>query len=187
MKMVRELIVQKGEQELHQQLLTHMKEHNYTRSTKAELEEEVLELHTARIFDNQLWVDFIPFNKRVRPEVLRTVRLISVMPECCKKAGLLTDARYRERDPRCDENFCPHCGRWTKISLVDNQTPKGELLLSAGKSVSRYTEPWSTPCRGAVQHSLRSLTAPVVPPLCSTSLRCPRELSTSRQRTPTMF
>ena len=128
MKMVRELIVQKGEQELHQQLLTHMKEHNYTRSTKAELEEEVLELHTARIFDNQLWVDFIPFNKRFRPEVLRTVKLISVMPECCKKAGLLTDARYRERDPRCDENFCPHCGRWTKISLVDNQTPKGELL-----------------------------------------------------------
>lgn len=128
MKMVRELIVQKGEQELHQQLLTHMKEHNYTRSTKAELEEEVLELHTARIFDNQLWVDFIPFNKRFRPEVLRTVKLISVMPECCKKAGLLTDARYRERDPHCDENFCPHCGRWTKISLVDNQTPKGELL-----------------------------------------------------------
>ncbi len=128
MKMVRELIAQKGEQELHQQLLTHMKEHNYTRPTKAELEEEVLELHTARIFDNQLWVDFIPFNKRFRPEVLRTVKLISVMPECCKKAGLLTDARYRERDPRCDENFCPHCGRWTKISLVDNQTPKGELL-----------------------------------------------------------
>ena len=57
MKMVRALIVQKGEQELHQQLLTHMKEHNYTRATKAELEEEVLELHAARIFDDPLWVD----------------------------------------------------------------------------------------------------------------------------------
>ena len=119
MKMVRALITEKGEQELHQQLLTHMKEHNYAKSTKAELEEEVLELHASRIFDNPLWVDFIPFNKRFRPEVLETVKLISVMPECCKKAGFLTDARYRERDPYCDENFCPHCGRWTKISLVD--------------------------------------------------------------------
>ena len=126
MKMVRELIVQKGEQELHQQLLTHMKEHNYTRATKAELEEEVLELHAARIFDNPLWVDFISFNERFRPEVLRAVKLISVMPECCKKAGFLTYARYREWDPPRDRNFCPHCGRMTKISLVRNKIRKGD-------------------------------------------------------------
>ena len=126
--MVKELIVQTGEQELYEQLHTHMKEHNYTKATKSELEQQVLELHAARTFDNPLWVDFIPFNKRFRPEVLRTVKLVSVMPECCKKAGFLTEARYRERDPNCDENFCPHCGRWTKISLVDNQTPKGEII-----------------------------------------------------------
>ena len=103
-----------------------MKEHNYTKATKSELEQQVLELHAARIFDNQLWVDFIPFNKRFRPEVLETVKLIPVMPECCKKVGYLTDARYRERNPYCDENFCPHCGRWTKISLVDNKEIKGD-------------------------------------------------------------
>ena len=126
--MVRDLVVQTGEQELFDQLLTHMKEHNYAKLSKSELEQEVLELHAARIFDDPLWVDFIPFNKRFRPGVLRTVKLIPVMPECCKKAGFLTEARYRERDPYCDENFCPHCGRWTKISLVDNQTPKGVKL-----------------------------------------------------------
>ena len=68
--MVRDLVVQTGEQELFDQLLTHMKEHNYAKLSKSELEQEVLELHAARIFDNPLWVDFIPFNKRFRPEVL---------------------------------------------------------------------------------------------------------------------
>ena len=126
MKMVRELIVQTGEQELYQQLITHMKEHYSWKQSKAEFELQALELHAARIFDNQLWVDFIPFNKRFRPEVLCAVKLVSVMPECCKKAGFLTEARYRERDPYCDENFCPHCGRWTKISLVDIKKEKGD-------------------------------------------------------------
>ena len=121
-QMVRGLIEKTGEQELHQQLLTHMKEHNYTKATKSELEEEGLELHAARIFDDPLWVDFIPFNERFRPEVLRTVKLVSVMPECCKKQGYITDARYRERTTHEEENFCPHCGRWTKISLVDAET-----------------------------------------------------------------
>ena len=125
---VRNLIVRTGEQELHQQLITHMKEHYFLKQTKAEFEQQALELHAARIFDNPLWVDFTPFNKRFRPEVLRTVKLVSVMPECCKKAGLITDARYRERNPPGDENYCPHCGRWTKISLVETQSPKGELL-----------------------------------------------------------
>ena len=125
-EMVRNLIVQTGEQELHQQLITHMKEHYFVKQSKAEFEQQALELHAARIFDNQLWVDFIPFNKRFRPEVLRAVKLIPVMPECCKKVGYLTDARYRERTPPQEENFCPHCGRWTKISLVDIKKEKGD-------------------------------------------------------------
>ena len=125
-KLVKELILQKGEQELYQQLLTYMKEHNYSNSTKAELEEETLELHAARIFDDPLWVDFIAFNQRFRAEVLSAVRLILIMPECCKKAGNITEARYRERTSHEGENFCPHCGRWTKISLVDNKESKGD-------------------------------------------------------------
>ena len=127
-EMVKNLIMQKGEQELHQQLIAHMKEHHFLKQTKAELEQEALELHAARIFDDPLWVDFIVFNQRFRPEVLRTVKLVSVMPDCCRKEGFLTEERFRERGSSQSENFCPHCGRWTKISLVDKQTPKGEIL-----------------------------------------------------------
>ncbi len=124
--MVRELIVRKGEQDLFEQLYAYMKEHNYAMMTKSQLDQEALELHAARIFDDPLWVDFIPFNERFRPETLQAVKLVCVIPECCKKAGFITDARYRERTPPRDENYCPHCGRWTKISLVDYQQPKGD-------------------------------------------------------------
>ena len=129
--MVRELIAQSGEQELYEQLHTHTKEHNCRKSTKSELEQKVLELHAARIFDDPLWVDFIPFNKRFRPQYLQTVRLVSVMPECCKTVGLLTESRYRDGSPNREENYCPHCGRWTQISLVQEQSInniEGEVL-----------------------------------------------------------
>ena len=124
--MVRTLIEQTGEQALFEHLLTYLKEQNYAKVSKTELEQEALELHAARIFDDQLWVNFIPFNRRFRPEALRGVKLVSVMPECCKKAGYLTYARYREWDPPRDRNFCPHCGRMTKISLVGFKKRKGD-------------------------------------------------------------
>jgi len=124
--LVKDLIAQAGEQELHQQLLSFVGEHNHGKASKAELEKEALELHAARIFDNPLWVNFIAFNERFRPEVIQSVRLISVLPECCKRVGQITEAIYLEYDPAKGENFCPHCRRWTRISLVDNQSPKGD-------------------------------------------------------------
>jgi hypothetical protein len=122
--MVRGLIEQKGEQELYQQLLTFLKERNYAKAPKSKLEQEALKLHAARIFDDPLWVNFIPFNERFRPEVLRTVKLVSVMSECCKKEGKITEARYLSGGSSCNENYCPHCGRWTQITLVNKQEEK---------------------------------------------------------------
>ena len=124
--LVKDLIVQTGEQELYQQLLSFVGKHNHAKAPKSELEKEALELHAARIFDNPLWVNFIAFNEQFRPEVLRSVRLISVLPDCCKRVGQITEASYLEYNPAKGENFCPHCRRWTKISLVDDQTSKGD-------------------------------------------------------------
>ena len=114
---VKELIESHGEQELFRQLLTHLKETNYTKASKAVLEQETLELHASRIFDNPLWVDFVPFNQRFRPEVLQTVKLIPVMPECCKKEGFITEASHLERTSAEGKNYCPHCGRWTMMKV----------------------------------------------------------------------
>lgn len=123
--MVKTLIAESGEQELHQQLYTFLKEHNYANSSKSKLEEEALELHAARIFDDQLWVEFIAFNKQFRPEALNTVKFVTVLPDCCGKEGKITEKSFLHRTSSQNENFCPHCGRWTTIHLPEN-TLKGD-------------------------------------------------------------
>ena len=115
-RLVTEVISREGEQELHQQLLQHLKDHNYIKESKAELAFKALEFHTARIFDNEAWVDYIRFNQKYRPEHLDASRLILVMPQCCAKAGYITRTRFDENQ---EASFCPHCGRWTQISLVE--------------------------------------------------------------------
>ena len=113
-ELVRELIDQEGEQELHKHLLQHLKDHNYAKATTRELEFHALDLHADRIFDNELWLDFLKFNQKYRPETIASTRLILIIPECCKKASYITRSRYEVNKTF---NYCPHCGRWTKISL----------------------------------------------------------------------
>ena len=115
-RMVKDAIDRAGEQALYEQLLQHLKDHNYTRASRSELEFHALQLHAARIFDDALWVDYLQFNQRYRPEVIDPTRLVLVMPDCCKKAGRITRARFEEiREYNC----CPHCGRWTQIRLPE--------------------------------------------------------------------
>ena len=94
----------------------HLKDHNYTRDSRAELEFKALALHASRIFDDELWVDYLQFNQKYRTEVIDPTRLVLLMPDCCKKAGQLTRARYEENR---EYNCCPHCGRWTEIWLLE--------------------------------------------------------------------
>ena len=114
--MVKDAIQSAGEKKLYEQLLQHLKDHNYTGDSRAELEFKALELHASRIFDDELWVDYLQFNLKFRPEVIDPTRLVLVMPDCCKKAGQLTRARYEENR---EYNCCPHCGRWTEIRLME--------------------------------------------------------------------
>ena len=115
-RMVKDAIQSAGEKMLYEELLQHLKDHNYTRDTRLELEFKALELHASRIFDDELWVDYLQFNQKFRPEVIDPTRLVLVMPDCCKKAGQLTRARYEENR---EYNCCPHCGRWTEIRLLE--------------------------------------------------------------------
>lgn len=76
---------------------------------------EALELHSSRIFDNELWVDFVKFNHKYRPEVLEKMELVKVINDCCGKAGLITRAMFEKPVYRDQEliNCCPICGRWS--------------------------------------------------------------------------
>ena len=117
--LVHDVIHRECELELYHQLLQHLKDHNYARESNAQLEFKALELHAARIFDNPDWVDFLEFNRKYRPEVAASTRLILILPACCQKPGHITGSRY---DKNQSENFCPLCGCWTKISLAEERT-----------------------------------------------------------------
>ena len=117
MHLVKELISCEGEQELYQQLLQHLKDHNYAKETKSELEFNALQLHAARILDNEVWVDFLRFNRKYRPDVVTSARLVRIRPMCCKMPGEITQT-ILEQHKSTNTAPCPHCGRWAEYELM---------------------------------------------------------------------
>ncbi len=115
--MVKELILQMHEQDLYQNLLQYLKDHNYARQTQKELEHKALELHADRIFDNQEWVSFLEFNQKYRPEALDCVGLIWIRPACCSRPGQTTMALVEKY---LETTCCPHCGRWSTYEILTN-------------------------------------------------------------------
>lgn len=110
---VRTLIAEAEEWDLYDALYQHIKERFYSCTKRTQdIEHKALKHYAARIFDDPLWVDFIAFNARYRPEVLKRTELVSVKTACCKKYGHITKARFDASDK---ETFCPHCGRWSEI------------------------------------------------------------------------
>ena len=87
-KLVLERIREAGEEERFDHLHTWVKEHNFSRMSRGEVEEKALQLHVDRIFDEGAWVHFVPFNQRYRPEVLQRTNLVWVVTDCCPEPGL---------------------------------------------------------------------------------------------------
>lgn len=116
--LVKDAIEKAGEKDLYSQLHAFMSERNYIKAAKSALEEEALELHAARIFDNQEWVYFIDFNEQYRPHVLESVKVVTVLPECCKVPGRITRAGLERHGSGEEMNYCPHCKKWTGIRVV---------------------------------------------------------------------
>lgn len=116
-RMVKNVISREGEQQLHQQLLQYLKDHNYAKETKAELEFNALQLHAARIFDDEAWVEFLRFNRKYRPDVAASARLVRIRPMCCKMPGEITQTML-EQHKSTNTAPCPHCGRWAEYELL---------------------------------------------------------------------
>lgn len=107
------IIQREGEQKLLNDLIEWRAQHNYTRDTPAEIRQYALQLHVSRIFDNPQWVDYIPFNRKYRPEALAQAHLVTIINECCRRPGEVTqeqiEASYN------GTIACPHCGRWSRF------------------------------------------------------------------------
>lgn len=115
-RMMKELISRSGEDGLHRQLTLWVKEHGYAWRDKNELEQKVLELHSMRIFDNPVWVDFIPFSQKYRPDALTGILLVTVCTECCGTPFLTTQARI-DHDGK-EQTHCGICGRWSPYQIL---------------------------------------------------------------------
>ena len=123
-KLAKELIARNNEQDLQANLLEWEREHNYTRMQPTALELESLDLHVSRIFDNPLWVYFVPFNQRYRPEVIEEAHLVWVKNVCCDEPGQTTQEQVdaaREHDGS-KIIACPCCGRWSAFEVIEDQT-----------------------------------------------------------------
>lgn len=118
--MVRECISRHGEEKLHQQLLQYLKDQNHARESRAEIEFKALQYHAARIFDNETWVDFLTFNRKYRPEVAASARLVWIRTACCKKPGEVTRSML-EQGQSTNTICCPHCGRWAEYELLTSK------------------------------------------------------------------
>ena len=112
------LIREKGEQELLGYLIQWCSELNFLKESADRIRKRALQLHVDRIFDNPRWVDFVPFNRRYRPDVLKTARLVTVVSECCQEPGVVT----QEQIDAAHEGTiaCPCCGKWSHFNIVDS-------------------------------------------------------------------
>ena len=98
-----------GEEWLVDALTQWNKEHNYMKESPSELRKDALQSYSHRLYDNPRWVDFIPFNRRFRPEVLESARLVTIVTDCCKIPEQVTQEQID--GARKGEVSCPHCGR----------------------------------------------------------------------------
>lgn len=119
MDLMQQLIEKSGEQAIYAALIEWLTEHNYRKASKSEIAREAMVQHSYRIFDNEEWVDFIPFNRRYRPQALSGVEIVKVFTSCCPKWSRITKRRME-----CDKSIygsritCPICGRLSEYKTI---------------------------------------------------------------------
>ncbi len=107
---VRQLIVRYGEQELFHQLVDWIKKHCPWARNTSESERIALDYHVSRMPDNPLWCDYIPFNRKYRPDVLLKAEILQVQCVGCGNTFELTAAQYKNICLCGDgKRYCEHC------------------------------------------------------------------------------
>lgn len=112
-QMVRELIRASGEEDLFDALQAWVGEYTPWLHTDLERRNYALGLHADRVFDNEAWVGFVSFNKKYRPERLLAAGLVTVVPDCCGKEGIVTRSQIQNSGGTI---CCPYCGRFSSFA-----------------------------------------------------------------------
>lgn len=91
------------------------REHGYGRSEQ-EHHKEALAKYSMRLFDCEAWVDYLPFNRRYRPQVLAQANIKAAVFDCCDQIGEITQAQIDRA--YTEKVHCPHCGCWSTFTLL---------------------------------------------------------------------
>lgn len=114
-QLMSQLIQRNSEQWLLEALIEWEKEQCYRPLSLSEIRKEALHLHSVRIFDDPEWVDFLPFNRKFRPDILMQAHIVAIITECCGIRGEVTQEQInRAYDGTI---HCPRCGRWSRFTL----------------------------------------------------------------------
>lgn len=107
-----------GEVWLVDALVAWEKAHNYAKESQEELYLHALLLYSHRIFDDQKWTDYIPFNRTYRASALEQAQIVTVMLSCCGKTGDATQEQISHAYN--GEICCPHCGCRSAFWVVND-------------------------------------------------------------------
>ena len=122
-RQIAEAVAQRrGEQWLVDALTEWERAHNYTKVSASQLRLEALHKYSMSLQDWPEWVDYIPFNRKYRPQVLEQAHIVTVFNACCGKPGEVTQEQI-DRAWR-GQIACPCCGRWSLFSIC---LPDGTL------------------------------------------------------------
>lgn len=113
--LVKGLIERNGEQELYEKLKEFMREYGFPDVEKS-LNKTPLDMFARRIFDDPEWVDYLKFNQKYRPEVVKKSKLVTVVCSCCNKPGSITVEMLNKA---VDSVYCPICGRYSEFVVID--------------------------------------------------------------------
>lgn len=84
--------------------------------SRNEIVKLALELHADRMFDDPAWADFVPFNQKYRPDVLKESSLIDVVFACCDRQYPVTQEQMD--NAVSDRLRCPFCGRFSEFCVL---------------------------------------------------------------------
>lgn len=129
-----QLISYHNEEGLQAQLLEWVTEHYLFCRTASERRQKSLDLHISRIFDDPLWVDYVPFNQKCRPDVQASAELIRVQTVCCDEPGITTWEQVEQARQGTRTICCPNCGRFSEFTVLDGK----EERQAAGEQKERH-------------------------------------------------
>lgn len=87
--------------------------------TAKDLYKEALENYMMSLPDDKEWCDYIPFNRKYRPELLEDPALITVITECCNTPCKAVPEQIKIQFENEQYIPCSICGRLSKFKAVE--------------------------------------------------------------------